>query len=89
MAARIGDRVKPLSSYKYVASTDDEVYVDGTASWSFSRVIARMNLQHDGTRGLELLRGMPPERTLHKLLADCPDFCKQNGVTGHTHPILF
>jgi regulator of sirC expression with transglutaminase-like and TPR domain len=66
----------------YVAKDAYEVCVRGTT-------IARMYTRHDGTPELRILQGMPRDETVGKLLEDCPDFCKQNGITRATYPKLF
>ena len=67
----------------YVAKNQYEVVIRGNS------LVARMYRRGDGTQILAIAQGMPREETLQKLLLDCPEFCKQNGITSATNPTLF
>lgn len=66
----------------YVATSNHEVCIG-------KLVVARMYVKHDGTKELRIAQGMPRDATRTKLLEDCPEFCRHNGITESTHPLLF
>lgn len=66
----------------YKALNNHEVSVGDT-------VIAKMYVGRNGGGELRILQGMPREATVRKLVEDCPDFCRENGITLETYPYLF
>lgn len=50
--------------------------------------IARLYIDwpHDELR---VLQGMPRMETVQKIIDDCPDFAKANGIDGTKSPMLF
>lgn len=53
------------------------------------KVIAKMYIDSNGRSELRILQGMPRDDTVRKLVEDCPDFCRENGITLATYPYLF
>ena len=51
-------------------------------------VIGRLYVGYNGTE-LRILQGMPREATITKLWEDCPEFCKDNGISITYIPKLF
>lgn len=75
----MGDR-KMTTTYRAIGN--NEVHVG-------AHCIAKMYIRHDGERELRILQGMPRDETVEKLLVDCPEFCRNNGITAGTYPLLF
>jgi hypothetical protein len=69
-------------SENYKALNNYEVSIGNT-------VIAKMYVASNGAGELRILQGMPREATVSKLVEDCPDFCRENGITLETYPYLF
>lgn len=38
---------------------------------------------------LRVLQGMDRMATVYKIIEDCPEFAKQNGIDGSKRPLLF
>jgi hypothetical protein len=79
---RISKKFEAEMAAIYRVIGKNEVYVG-------ERCVARMYVRHDGTPELRILQGMPRDETVANLIADCPVFCMQNGITKSTYPLLF
>lgn len=52
------------------------------------QIIARSHLTPNGYE-VRIRQGMPRVQTIRKIVLDCPEFAKANGVTNDYYPYLF